>query len=410
MSTQPNVKREHIPELNLVRAIAILGVLSVHATSTATALMKESAYFYFYNFVNTFMRFGTPTFILLSSFVLFYSYYNRPLDRKLIASFYKRRLLYIILPYVIFSVVYFVYARLASELPVFSLDGMGWFLQKLVRGEVSFHLYFIFISIQFYLLFPIVLWAAKRWPRLAYGFIPFGFIAQWIFVALVFYDWWPVDNKASWAPTYFSFFFTGAFLGIYFPKLKQWFAMTKENATVSRVIVWMLVIVAWLAFALTHVTVYFNIYKHNKTYFGLLYDFLWNFHTYFSAFALLLLSFFIYRHLPAFISKTLYRIGQLSFGIYLIHVLIMHLYERYVPTFGEAWLTHLRYFGIWVVMLAGSWLIVALVSRYVPFGWVLFGNVPREGLRLRADGDKAGASVKGKMVAARPITIDQFEQ
>ncbi|WP_240647637.1 FAD-dependent oxidoreductase [Paenibacillus nanensis] len=399
--SQPNTKKEHIPELQLVRAIAILGVLSVHASSNALLNMKDSAYYFFYHLANTFMRFGTPTFILLSSFVLFYSYYNRPLDGKLVAGFYKRRLLYIILPYLLFSVIYFVYTNLTYHLP-FTLDAMGEFLNNLIRGKVSFHLYFIFISIQFYLLFPAVLWAAKRWPRLAYGFIPFGFIAQWVFVLFNFYDWQLAD-KASWAPAYFSFFFTGAFLGIYFPKLKTWLAMTKEHASVSRVIFWVLLLGAWLALAMAHVMVYYRQYKFNASYHGLLYEFLWNFHSYLSAFAILGLSFFIYRHLPGFISKILYRIGQLSFGIYLIHVLFLLLYERYMPTFGSALLTHLRYFGLWAVMLAGSWIVVALVSRYVPLGWMLFGNVPRQGLQ-RHD-HKPRTSAKKKVVVASVAVV-----
>lgn len=397
MLTQPTVKREHIPELQLVRAIAIIGVLSVHASSSAIALMKGSAYYFFYNFINTFMRFGTPTFILLSSFVLFYSYYSKPLDGKLIASFYKRRLLYIIVPYVIFSAVYFVYLKATAQLPLFTVAVLWEFLQKLLKGDVYSHLYFIFISIQFYLLFPIVLWAAKRWPRLAYAFIPIGFIAQWVFVLFNFYDW-QLKDKASWAPTYFAFFFTGAFLGIFFPKLKQWFAMTKENATVSRVIFWVFLLGSWLALAIWHVIVSYQLNGQIKIYHGLLYEFLWNFHTYFSAFAVLGLSFFIYRHMPAFISRILYRIGQLSFGIYLIHILFLLLYNQYLPASGVAWMTHLRYFGSWVVMLAGSWMVVALVSRYLPFSWVLFGNVPHEGLRLRTGGDKADSTKKKKIV------------
>ena len=59
------------------------------------------------------MKFGTPTFIFLSSLVLFYNYYDRPTTKKLIGGFYKKRLLYIIIPYTLFSVFYFAIALFA---------------------------------------------------------------------------------------------------------------------------------------------------------------------------------------------------------------------------------------------------------------------------------------------------------
>ncbi|NOU98756.1 hypothetical protein GC097_01800 [Paenibacillus sp. LMG 31457] len=69
---------------------------------------KTSSMFFYFNFLNVFNKFGTPTFIFLSALVLFYSYYDRPLNGKLIVRFYQRRFLYILLPYLIFSAFYYV--------------------------------------------------------------------------------------------------------------------------------------------------------------------------------------------------------------------------------------------------------------------------------------------------------------
>jgi len=113
MSLPSTLKKPHLPELQLVRAIAILSVLAVHASSSAIVAMKSSSYYFIYNFANIFLRFGTPTFILLSSFVLFYSYYDRPINRKLVFNFYKKRLLYIIVPYILFSIIYYFGVRYA---------------------------------------------------------------------------------------------------------------------------------------------------------------------------------------------------------------------------------------------------------------------------------------------------------
>ncbi|WP_234414286.1 acyltransferase family protein [Paenibacillus sp. CAA11] len=100
--------KERLPQLDLFRAIAILGVIHVHATSVAAGgQAMNSPYYVFINWVNIFFKFGTPCFIFLSSFVLFYNYMNHPAGRQLVSKFYKRRLLYIIIPYLVASCCYY---------------------------------------------------------------------------------------------------------------------------------------------------------------------------------------------------------------------------------------------------------------------------------------------------------------
>lgn len=377
MATNPLQKKEHIPELQIVRAMAILGVLTVHASASSIAAMKESGYFAFYNFLNIFMRFGTPTFILLSSFVLFYSYYSRPLDSKLIAGFYKKRLLYIIVPYVVFSIIYFVLVKHEIlKQPLLTMDSLEEFWEKLKVGKAYSHLYFIYISIQFYLLFPFVLAAVKRWKPLVHALIPLGFAIQWTFVLLLNKGIWVVQNKGSWSLSYFSFFLTGAALGIYYPKIKQWLMVNRENASGPRVAVWLVVFVGWLATAGGHVYIYYQ----NRVYGefagrSLLFEGFWAFQAMFAALSLILLASVIQRYAPAIISHTMYRLGQLSFGIYLIHLLVLYYYDLFKPNYGITWKAHFAYLGSWVAMLVVSWFVVALFNRFVPFSWMFFGRI-----------------------------------
>ena len=100
-------RRAKLYELDLVRAIAIIGVLMVHSTSAATVTMLDSSSYGLYNFLNNFFRIGTTTFILLSSFVLFYNYYPQPLTAQRFKKFYRNRLSYIVIPYVLISGLYF---------------------------------------------------------------------------------------------------------------------------------------------------------------------------------------------------------------------------------------------------------------------------------------------------------------
>ena len=67
-------------------------------------------FFGLYNFLNIFSKVGTTTFIFLSSFVLFYNYYHRPFKGRDLARFFKNRLMYILVPYLLFSVLFFTVA------------------------------------------------------------------------------------------------------------------------------------------------------------------------------------------------------------------------------------------------------------------------------------------------------------
>ncbi|MFD1956489.1 acyltransferase [Paenibacillus thailandensis] len=371
-------RRDKIPELQLVRAFAIIGVLSVHSTSFATVEMMNYPHASFlYNFFNIFMKFGTPTFILLSSFVLFYNYYSRPLDRSLIGGFYKKRLLYIIIPYLLFSLVYFVNYRIHSSTALSAGETLRQLWQDVATGTANTHLYFVFISIQFYLLFPLFLWLLKRFPALAACAVPIGIAIQWAFVLVNKYGLAePVPNKGSWSLSYFSYYFMGAALGIYFPRIKNWIVMSREHATPVKIAAWTLLWAAWLAAGLSHVYIWHQTRTGAGSYNSLLYEGLWNLHTFLSALVLMQLAFVIYRYVSGPLASVLGHLGAMSFGIYLIHPLFLYYYRLFHPQAGSPYI-HVWYLGGFAVALIASWAVVTLTARYVPFNWIIFGSLPK---------------------------------
>lgn len=391
MSSETLTRREKIPELQLVRAFAILGVLSVHSTSFATVDMANYPHaYYWYNFFNIFMKFGTPTFILLSSFVLFYNYYSRPLNGKLIGGFYKKRLLYIIIPYVLFSAVYYANKLYHSGTPGSLQETARQFVHALATGTANTHLYFVFISIQFYLLFPLFLWALKRFPVLARWSVPIGLALQWAFVLVNKYGLdEPVANKGSWSLSYFAYYFMGAALGIYYPQLKKWLVPAVRTATPAKIAAWVLLWAAWLTAGLAHVYVWHETRSGSDGYHSLLYEGLWNAHTYLSALVLIQLAFLIYRNAAGPLAKVLSHLGAMSFGIYLIHPLFLFYYRLYPPQAGSPYI-HLWYAGGLMLALVASWLVVTLAAR-LPFSWILFGSLPK---RQKASGEKPQPSAK----------------
>lgn len=369
-------KRERLPELNLVRCIAILGVLSVHSTSFATVDMVNSGMYWLYNFFNIFMKFGTPTFIFLSSFVLFYNYYTRPLDKKLVLGFYKKRLLYILIPYFMFSLFYFLILHFVFYPDRSLIDTVVSFITKLFTGKAYTHLYFVFINMQFYILFPLVLALFKKVPSLVKWAVPIGLAIQWGFIVMNKYGVISVANKGSWSLSYFSYFMLGALLGVYFPKIKEWIVIKRSYATRGKVTAWTMLWIVWICAGLAHVYIWYLNRKGIAVYDSLWYEFLWNIHTFSAALVLFQIAFLLYGNGKSALVRTMSKIGGLSFGIYLIHPFFLLVYREFPPQTGISILHHLWYVGGFLLALIGSYIVVGLASHFSK-AWILFGNLPK---------------------------------
>ncbi|HEY2705360.1 MAG TPA: acyltransferase [Candidatus Dormibacteraeota bacterium] len=156
---RPAVRRTAAPEArpggrltgaDLLRAVAMLSVIAVHAVAwMATADAPAAA---FYGTLDRLLRFGVPVFVFLTGYVLVHRYRNRAIDRRRFARGRTRR---VIVPFVCWAAVYLACAFVVTPLhdqihsPA-DLGGMLW------SGTVAGHLYFLPVALQFYLLFALL--------------------------------------------------------------------------------------------------------------------------------------------------------------------------------------------------------------------------------------------------------------
>lgn len=374
------IRKERLPQLDIYRALAILGVLHVHATSFATVDAIDSRFYYIINFLNIFFKYGTPSFIFLSSFVLFYNYYDRPLTKSLITNFYKRRLLYILLPYLLISIVYFFVRLDQNGLLNSSIDWsvqIPTFFERLSKGQNYTHLYFVFISLQFYILFPLFLKLLKSSKFLVRWAVPIGFLLQWGFIVWNKYEL-HYATKGSLAISYLAYYLLGAYLAINYDKYKVWLTSGWKKQTRRQKSATIALWAGWLLLALTHVQIWYNTRLHGAKYDSLVYEFLWNIHTVFSAIVLMQAANWLYNSGWKKIVALLTRIGELSFAIYLMHPLWLNFYREHKFGLNPVTDDYLIWvYGGMVTALIVTALFVQLIMKYIPGSWVLLGSVPR---------------------------------
>lgn len=391
MSAQPAYtaarldQRDRLPEISLVRAIAIVGVLCVHSTSNATVDMTNSGIYWLYNFINIMAKFGTPTFIFLSSFVLFYNYIDRPIGAGLLKSFYRKRAVGILIPYLLFSIIYSIATHVLYYPDQSLCEALHSFVNKVLTGKAYTHLYFVFINAQFYILFPLILWLFQKRSRLISWAIPIGLVVQWGFVLMNKYGF-QVANKGSWAPSYFSYYMLGAFIGIQYPRIKQWLMNQRSNqVNPLTLLAGGALFGGWLAAGLAHVWIWYEARLYNAQFNSLLHEGLWNAYSLTSAIVLLGLAALGVRYGPAWIVRVLSRLGALSFGIYLLHPMLLLVYRHFPLNTGNSMLVHLWYAGGFAFALFGTWIIVGLAARRLPFASLLFGQLPKSKKKSTAD-------------------------
>ena len=368
------IKREHLDEIQLTRAFAIIAVLFVHSTSSGVTVLEPDSLLYpMYNFLNIAGKLGTPTFIMLSSFVLFYNYYSREVNIELIKRFYLKRLKFILIPYIVFSFIYFSikadYTSISSAIQSF--------LELLALGKAHPHLYFVFISVQFYILFPLLLILFKRFAFLRRNAIWIGIALQWLWVILnknIFL----ITFKGSIALSYLSFYFLGAYLGIYYNEIKD---KLRHRDSRDKIILplftgfgIMLVLytgymyltrIGVLEFVSPYIPFVVNRY---------LSEFTWATYTLMAGLVLFYLAHIANRVWKPRVKMAAMEIGAVSFGIYLIHPLFLAIL-REVYSSGSPLLYHGWQLLTFLLVSIASWICVRATYYFFPYYWVVFGKM-----------------------------------
>lgn len=359
----PATRPQRISYLGFYRAFAIMAVVAIHATSTAVAhYPKQTLDHQFYFFWNSFLQFAVPAFLFLSSLVLFYNYSARTNEQGWKLKFYKKRLLYVFVPYLVWSLIYFVVKEwLAGEQPLAHWPRLA---EQLLTGRAHTHLYFFLIILQFYIVFPWLL-ALTRY-RLVKRYFPLFFVAgQAVFYAL--HLQFHFERLGSLLPSYLIVIGFGAWAGLNY------------EAALKTLRAWK---IALLLALMAGGAVFIYGGGMIKSMFAsdsfVAYALLFVFRNLFTLSACLLLllvcAWIERRKRPAAerVTKVLNSLGTVSFGVFLIHPMVLLFWRR------ELAAPLLQHFSLGIAMsyaaaLLLSWMF-AVGLRKVKWGWVLIGQ------------------------------------
>lgn len=199
----PSGRGGHLNAVDVVRFLTVAGVILVHCTSLTISYGSVAA-----GGVLDVAHVTRSVFLLLSAFVLTYSFERRPLATR---AFWKRRYPLVVVPYVVWSLIYVLTDGDVKSPP----QVLTTFLHDLLDGQAHFHLYFLLLTMQLYLIFPAVMAAVRRWPRAVLPALLGSLAFQLIFTAAAHYGFWPgvlrvwFSNADTWLLSYLFYVVAG---------------------------------------------------------------------------------------------------------------------------------------------------------------------------------------------------------
>ncbi len=205
----------HLYAVDVVRLLTIIGVIVVHSTSLTSSGTDATGAVLIVTHVTR------DVFLFLSAFVLGYSTLARPARPM---SFWRRRYPLVVVPYAVWSLIYVLTGGdLGSP-----LHDVGRYLLDLTDGGAHFHLYFLLLTLQLYLVFPALFRFLVGRPRAQIPVLAASVVFQLGFSAAIHYGWNPavlgvwLAHPGSWLPSYELYVVGGVLGAIHFEAVTAW--------------------------------------------------------------------------------------------------------------------------------------------------------------------------------------------
>ena len=176
------------------------------------------------------LQFGREIFFTLTAFVLVWSTFGKPMR---VGSFWRKRISYVAVPYLVWSAIYYAYTVWGAPHAPFSLSD---FAGDLLYGGAEYHLYFLLVTLQMYLAFPLISRLVKRTESRAVPILGVVGAANFAWMAVVAYvpspggfPGWFWDHAYELLPTYSMYVLAGCYAAVHFDRLQAAFERNTDR-------------------------------------------------------------------------------------------------------------------------------------------------------------------------------------
>jgi surface polysaccharide O-acyltransferase-like enzyme len=211
-------RRQHLYAIDVVRLLTVAGVVAVHTTSNVVGGNDLAG-----GAVLNALHVTREVFIGLTAFVLAYQYRGRTFDTR---AFWRRRYPLVVAPYAMWSLIYLFADGEAAKGP---LRFVGQYAVDLLSAGARYHLYFLLITLQMYLVFPWILRVVADRPRWHARLVAGAFTFELLFTAAAHWRWtvpqplqaW-VTHPGTWAPSYVFYIVLGVVGALHLEAVLAW--------------------------------------------------------------------------------------------------------------------------------------------------------------------------------------------
>lgn len=276
--------------VQILRALSIIAVVMIHTTPLGNYQV----------FCRPLINYSVATFLFLSG-------YLTKIDNDNWSAFYRKRIIRVVIPYIVWTVLYTIASRNIAKLPAY-----------LLTATAAGPMYYIFVYIQFVLLTPLLgKLARSRFQFIGWGVAPVSLIIfkyYWLLTGINLNPYIQLlwgDSCLGW----FTFYYLGLILGNRIIE-KQYSLKVLAVLYVFSIILQMTEGYGWLMLGETNCGTQLKLTS-------LLTNSLF-----------LLIAYTILRNERLNIkSRFLRLLGDYSFGIYLCHIIVIKILNAYVPIY-----------------------------------------------------------------------------
>ncbi|WP_281974554.1 acyltransferase [Halobacillus litoralis] len=353
------MSKQRIDSIFLLRTMAMMMVVLVHVTATyLSALPDGSSIYQFYHFVNWSIRVEAGVFIMLTALVFFYKYKDQPMDRAELITYYKKRALYIVLPYLIWALFYEGYSIWAGT------RNFDWIaiLSRIVQGKSYYQLHFIFQIVQLYMVFPLLLYVIQQ------SFLVRKYL--WLIGLVVEAGFHIISERFSLLPPelfvgHLGTYFLGGWIGLHYVTLKEKLSLTRN--------LWLTAATCVSGFIFLYTSYYIYTYDIHLLSRGtyLIGNMLYLIS---GSYLLFQLSEWVAKKSPPFIA-SIRNIAIYSFGFYLLHPVVLNGVRNFIPIYPGGWF-HLTILFRFSGTILFCFIIIWTCHRFFPWPGLFFGKLP----------------------------------